>query len=155
MHSVDWRLDLWPKILSLIQSSIDAVAPAVTAAMEHKSIIDKKLSCFEFFGYDILIDENFKPWLLEVNSKPGLYSVKNNKRARRLQLQTQVVHGSHGSAQARDGYGDKDDVHGQLKSRMLAELFPLVPGATPGQAGLSRSRGSVSPRSSSGGWRRL
>jgi len=37
----------------------------------------KRKFCFELFGYDFLIDEDFRTWLLEVNTNPFL-GIPNN-----------------------------------------------------------------------------
>lgn len=50
---------LWQKVHHVV---ILTITPSVPFAA----------SCFELFGFDILIDDNLEPWLLEVNVSPAL-----------------------------------------------------------------------------------
>ncbi|KAK3096729.1 hypothetical protein FSP39_002748 [Pinctada imbricata] len=55
---------LWIRIVNIIVLTLLIQAPQVP----------KFHNCFELYGFDILIDENLKPWLLEVNFSPALSS---------------------------------------------------------------------------------
>ncbi|KAA0191267.1 hypothetical protein HAZT_HAZT000530 [Hyalella azteca] len=54
----------------LLVHSLIAVAP-IMASDRH---------CFECYGYDIIIDDQLKPWLIEVNASPSLTSTTANDR---------------------------------------------------------------------------
>ncbi|KAJ3633636.1 hypothetical protein MTP99_010573 [Tenebrio molitor] len=56
----DWLL--WQRISSLV----------ILTVLSHVSQIPPTVNCFEFFGFDVLIDSSLRPWLLEVNLSPAL-----------------------------------------------------------------------------------
>lgn len=60
-NNLDDRL-LWARITNIVILTLLIQAPQVP----------KMSNCFELYGFDILIDENLKPWLLEVNFSPAL-----------------------------------------------------------------------------------
>ena len=60
----NFKRDIYPKILKII---------AITAnSCKNKMNILNRNNCFEIFGYDFILDVNFEPFLLEVNTNPGL-----------------------------------------------------------------------------------
>lgn len=61
---------LFDQISWVIIHSLKAVQP-ILASDRH---------CFECYGYDIIIDNKLKPWLIEVNASPSLSSTTANDR---------------------------------------------------------------------------
>jgi len=54
--------EILPKIRKMIKDTFKATYLKLNS--------NKRLHQFEIFGYDILIDEDWKPWLIEVNTNP-------------------------------------------------------------------------------------
>ncbi|KAM4529021.1 putative tubulin polyglutamylase TTLL2 isoform 1-T1 [Fundulus diaphanus] len=65
------ELFLWQRINNIVTLTLLTIAPTVPSCP----------NCVQLFGFDVLIDSKFKPWLLEVNRSPSLT----------LECQTDVV----------------------------------------------------------------
>ncbi|XP_035315429.1 probable tubulin polyglutamylase TTLL1 isoform X1 [Cricetulus griseus] len=51
-----------------------------------KPVMNNDKHCFECYGYDIIIDDKLKPWLIEVNASPSLTSSTANDRILKYNL---------------------------------------------------------------------
>jgi tubulin polyglutamylase TTLL1 len=53
-----------------------------------QSVIHSDKHCFECYGFDILLDSNLRPWLIEVNASPSLSGTTENDRS----LKNKLIH---------------------------------------------------------------
>ena len=60
-NEFSWSENVLPKIEDVVYRTLKGVQEA----MEHKP------TCFELYGFDIILDSNFEPWVIEVNLSPA------------------------------------------------------------------------------------
>ena len=63
-NKINVTKDLLPKVKEIIIHSLKSVCGKINK-------LERKI-CFEIFGYDFMFDEYYNPFLLEVNTNPGL-----------------------------------------------------------------------------------
>ena len=61
---------MWSRIYDLIIKAILSGEHYVNGAIKKYNL--HRNNCFEVFGYDVILDSELKPWLLEVNLSPSL-----------------------------------------------------------------------------------
>ena len=61
--NIDFKKKIFPEIIQIVQISANSVKGKIN--------LSKRSNCFEIFGYDFILDINFKPYLLEINTNPG------------------------------------------------------------------------------------
>ncbi|XP_068619528.1 tubulin monoglutamylase TTLL4-like isoform X2 [Battus philenor] len=64
--------NLWESLKDLVIKTIISGEASISSLT--KANITSRYNCYELFGIDVLLDEELKPWLLEVNISPSLHS---------------------------------------------------------------------------------
>ncbi|XP_069048953.1 polyglutamylase complex subunit TTLL1 isoform X1 [Lepisosteus oculatus] len=72
---------LFDDIHWIMMQSLKAIAP----------VMNNDKHCFECYGYDIIIDDKLKPWLIEVNASPSLTSSTANDRILKYNLMNDTL----------------------------------------------------------------
>ncbi|XP_047136933.1 polyglutamylase complex subunit TTLL1 isoform X1 [Hydra vulgaris] len=56
-----------------------------------QNVIHNDKHCFECYGYDVIIDNDLKPWLIEINASPSLSATTYSDRILKLSLINDVI----------------------------------------------------------------
>ncbi|KAJ3415406.1 Tubulin polyglutamylase ttll4 [Chytridiales sp. JEL 0842] len=84
-------VDVYPlmqRIKKLVTSSVISVHSANANGM--RLYVPNSGSCYELFGFDVLLDKDLKPWLMEVNISPSLKASSDSDYALKSRLVSDI-----------------------------------------------------------------
>jgi len=82
--------DIFDQIKDVAIKALISIEPHVCTKLAKSHTTSHQ--CFDLFGFDILIDSNLKPWLLEVNMCPSLSSSAKLDKKIKTALLCDVFH---------------------------------------------------------------
>jgi tubulin polyglutamylase TTLL1 len=56
-----------------------------------QSVMHSDKHCYECYGYDVIIDSNMKPWLIEINSSPSLSTTTTVDKILKRKLMSDII----------------------------------------------------------------
>nr|XP_032813155.1 tubulin polyglutamylase TTLL4-like [Petromyzon marinus] len=139
---VDCRT-IWEQIKDIAVKTVIASEPFVSSLLAQ--FVGNRRSCHELFGFDVMLDEKLKPWLLEVNISPSLHSnspldvavkgqlIKDLLNMAGFQIPASLQGGGDGARTVSDVATNERSKHAfYLSPRNLDERGTLLDTLTPG-----------------------
>jgi len=82
---------LWSAVTDIFIKTLLSIEAHVSSHVTRLGSSNRD-QCFEIYGFDILVDSNLKPWLMEVNCAPSLSSSSPLDKRIKNELLTDVFH---------------------------------------------------------------
>jgi len=116
----------------------DMEACVVNSLRAVQGIMVNDRHCFELYGYDLLIDANLKPWLVEVNASPSLTTTTTSDRLLKFKVINDVLN----LVTPPEWLADTDTSSGAVPKDLLSGQSRSAPGMrAPGPAGSGMGSG--------------
>lgn len=82
---------LWHDIENAMALTVLSAAPFIINGAKLQCSANGYPRCFQLLGFDVLLDENLKPWILEVNYRPSLEYGTQSEKALKIRMLKELM----------------------------------------------------------------